>query len=229
MTFAKDKKRSSRLGNGSVSNRASDLARELKEPLLALAAETRALAEKYDQPGAEGVQGILQQIGRLQNILSAYLVADSNIRAPRLKSVDLGTVVNECILLLAASSQEGTRLQLSQAPNLLPVFADEAQLAQALCILAVNTMKTAGAARVAISTGRIQIAGAPRQVFVEIATDGTAATQFDALGDEPSDLRVVKRIIDVHGGDFLIESPRRDIGVGVRYTIKLPELVEFHI
>src|SRR4051794_34154891 len=117
MTFAKDRKHSSRLGNGSVSNRASDLARELKEPLLALAAETRALAEKYDQPGAEGVHGILQQVGRLQNILSGYLVADSNIRAPRLKSVDLGTVVNECMLLLAASSQEGTRLQLTQAPN----------------------------------------------------------------------------------------------------------------
>ena len=197
-----------------------------------IVAQSQELAERYDQSNSEVVHAILAQVARIQNTLNAYLrFENSEVRTPRLKPVDLSAIVNECVLLLAASSEEGTRLELTQVDGLLPVFADETQFSQIICNLALNSQQSAGnSGRVAITTGRQVIEGT-RQVYLKFAVDGPALVEppLNPLAEEQDELFIVKRIVDMHGGSFSVESPRADIKRGVRYTIRLPELIEYHI
>lgn len=118
-----------------------------------------------------------KQIERMENIVNGFInTARAEIGAPQMRPVDLSNTANETVLLLASSTREGTRLELSQKDGLLPVFGDPTQLSQVIYNLALNAIEAAGkGGRVSISTGIVDgqlTEDGGRKVYIEVADDG---------------------------------------------------------
>ena len=225
------------------SEMAAGLAHEIRSPLTTIKILLGTLAKKgaFSTESKLDLKVVFQQIDRIDAIVGAVLhSAQAEIRPSRMKPVDLSTVANETLLLLATSAREGTKLELIQKDGLLPVFGDGTQLSQAIYNLALNAIEATGkGGRVNISTGVVTEAD-NRKVYIEVADDGPgfnptiqerlftpfATTKEGGIG---LGLLIVRRIVEAHQGELRIESPRADIGRGTRFTILLPELNEYQI
>ena len=229
------------------SNSSAEIARQLAEnvrvPLNRVSTLIDALvrSQKIAADGREDAEVIRDQLAQIHRILDSFAQSErENVRPPNLKPVDLSAIANECLLLLASSSPEGTRFDLHQADGLLPIFADAVQISHVVCALARHALYAeGGSGHVVIETGRDGANGSAR-VFLKVSNDGAALDEdslpglFDSFGAVKSDavspsLFIVKRIITMHGGEVSVESPRDELGRGTRITAWLPELHEFQI
>ena len=222
------------------------IAGDLRHPLHSLRELFESLLRQGQiaPAGLQNANSIRLQLSRLEQIIDAYSKPVLlTVRTPILKAIDLCTIANESLLMLASSVPEGTHLELRQADGLLPAFADAAQISQVVFTLALHALDTAGkTGRVVITTGRSRTATqvflevSQSRVLIDVSHDGPALSgdvrqQLFDLSDTESSmgLHIAKRILDMHGGDLLVESPRLDIGCGMRLTAFLPELREYQI
>jgi signal transduction histidine kinase len=220
---------------------AAGLAHEVRNPLTSLRILLDSLL-RGPSPGpaaAEDAAMVRRQLDRLEQIVQNYLeTAKARVAALEAKPLDLNQLINESLLLLAGSANEGTRIVCSLPPDELRVRGDATQLSQAIYNLVLNALQAVGSAPAPGPHRRVEIRsglepGAPAKVFFEVADDGpglaaevrarlfqpfvTTRSQGVGLG-----LSIVKRVVDAHGGELEIESPRPELGRGARFRIRLP-------
>lgn len=240
---------SARRGLASVTARppqtvpAAGVAREALTPLRDATAllHTMLRTSKISTHGENDARLALNLLTRAESILQAYTHAtQADLRPPHLRPADFAAIAQETVLLLAASAREGTRFDLDQGADLLPVFADSVQLAQVVSTLALVASESAGKhPRVGISTGREATRSGPARVFVRVSREGAPLTKarLDELFSPDSaratgagvGLYIVERIVAAHGGELRVESPRSGAADGMSFTVLLPELIEYQI
>ncbi|GMV83219.1 MAG: hypothetical protein AMXMBFR7_44030 [Planctomycetota bacterium] len=223
---------------------AGALSHEIRNPLTSLKILFESLtgSQSWTEDQLEDQQMMRRQIERLEQIVESYLEssrAHATIREP--KPLDLNAVIDESLLLLATSAHEGTRLMCELAEGELPTTGDPMQLSQAVYNLVLNALQAVaqlnpnGRGRVEIRSGRVDRNGVPDEsrIFFEVADDGPGlAPEVQAHLFEPFvttkregvglGLSIVKRIVLAHGGELTVESPRKDLGRGVRFRVTLP-------
>jgi len=240
---------SARRGHASATARpqqitpAAGVAREALEPLREASAllHTMLRTAKIHTHGEDEARVTLNLLARTESILQAYAHAtQADLRPPHLRPADFTAIAQETVLLLAGSAREGTRFDLDQGADLLPVFADSVQLAQVVSTLALVASESAGKLpHVAITTGREADRAGSRRVYVRVHREGAPLTQarLDELFS-PDNVRasgagvglyIVERIVAAHGGELRVESPRSGADDGLSFTVLLPELIEYQI
>ncbi|MCZ7645348.1 MAG: GAF domain-containing protein [Planctomycetota bacterium] len=225
---------------------AGTLSHEIRNPLTSLKIlfESLVASQSWSEEQREDQQMIRRQVQRLEQIVENYLESSRThaaMREPR--PLDLNTVVDESLLLLASSAHEGTRLVCNLAEGELTTLGDATQLSQAVYNLVLNALQAVGQqnrgarGRIEILTGRLEREGpGGSEVFFEVADDGPGlcaevkarlfqpfvTTKKDGVG---LGLSIVKRIVEAHGGRLDIESPRAGLQHGARFRVVLPAQV----
>jgi signal transduction histidine kinase len=222
---------------------AAGLAHEIRNPLTSIRLLFDSLVRSpvaASVPGsdpASDAQMIQKQLERLERLVESYLEnARARASAMQTTRLDLNTVIEESLLLLTGSAPEGLRISCTLHDDELPVRGDSTQLSQVVYNLVLNAMQalggeTAGAGR----RGRVEIRSGSKdgRAWFEVSDDGpglpdevrarmfqpflTTRKQGVGLG-----LSIVKRIVEAHGGALSVESPRAELGRGVRFLIDLP-------
>jgi signal transduction histidine kinase len=173
---------------------------------------------------------ITKQITRLETIVEGFLAtARAQQAAAEFKVVDLNATVDESMLLLASSANEGTRLTIDLCEGDLKVQGDATQLSQVVYNLVLNAIQAVE------KRGRINVATRKNDnnVVLEVSDDGPGLSEKVQLKlFQPFvttrktgvglGLSIVKRIVDAHNGQLEVESPRSDIGRGALFRVVLP-------
>ena len=221
---------------------ASGLAHEIRNPLTSIKILVDSLARipTGAVEAANDLAVVRKQIERLEQIVASYLES-ARAHASRMehKLLDLNTVVEEALLLLATSGHEGLRMDCALHAQELRVDGDATQLSQAVYNLVLNAIQAVGQQPRASGNGRGRIdvrSGTrdhSREVFLEVADDGPGLTErvkerlfqpFVTTKEQGVGLglSIVKRIVEAHHGRLEVESPRKDQGKGARFVIALP-------
>ena len=215
------------------------LSHELRNPLSALAMAATALANGATEPARIAkLSGVIsRQVDHMsrmaEDLLDISRVARGQIYLT-LEPVEMRAAVNEAIEQVAAAvSAKQQALTVSVAGGATLVSADRTRLAQII----VNIL--ANASRYTPAGGRIDvaIAGEAERVAVQIRDSGKGfpaslqATMFDLYtqgqaGGERSTgglglgLPIVKRLMELHGGQVLAHSDGE--GAGSVFTLHFP-------
>ncbi|MBO6521157.1 MAG: PAS domain-containing protein [Rhodospirillales bacterium] len=177
--------------------------------------------------GGEHLLQLINDILDLSRIEAGKLALDE-------ESVDLRAVFSDSIRLTAErAGNEGIYIDNQVPPELPQIMADERQLRQVLINLLSNAIKftdpggriTASAS--VLESGMLEIRVADtgvgidaenlklvQQPFVQVADAMTRKHKGSGLG-----LAIVKSIVNMHGGEFTLES---ELGVGTTAIITLP-------
>lgn len=222
---------------------AAGLAHEIRNPLTSirllfdsLIRSPVAASVPQSEP-AHDAQMIQKQLDRLDRLLDGYLQkARAQATEMQAKRLDLNTVIDESLLLLTSSAHEGLRMSCTLYDDELPVRGDSTQLSQVVYNLVLNAMQALGqSASGGHGRGRVEVRSGRDgdQAWLEVADDGpglpdeVAARMFQPFLTTKKQgvglgLSIVKRIVDSHQGTLMVESPRKDLGRGVRFLIRLP-------
>lgn len=218
---------------------AAGLAHEIRNPLTSLRILLDSLARAPAEPGArtEDADVARRQLDRLDRIVTQYLErARARAAGLQAKPLDVNAVINESLLLLADAASEGTRLACALEPGALLVRGDFTQLSQVVYNLVLNALQAVGSGEAP--------PGSRRRVEVRSARAADGAVLFEVADDGPGlseevrarlfqpfltskklgvglGLSIVKRIVDAHGGELSVESPRADLGHGARFRVTL--------
>lgn len=133
----------------------------------------------------------------------------------------------------ALAKKKGTTIE-SMVPIKLPsVYASDARLIQAITNLMANAIKfTPPEGEITI-----KVKNREKDLAVEVADTGIGIPCSDLpfifddffQGSNITEkgtglgLSIVKRIIEAHGGNIFVESPRSDIGLGTKFTFHIPK------
>jgi signal transduction histidine kinase len=149
--------------------------------------------------------------------------------------VDLGTVVDESLLMLKFQLRERQcELRVSRSKGPLVVRADAAQIKQVLINLVLNALDAmAGRPQPTIE---VRVAAGPEGLRLTVADNGTGIAPehlgriFDPFfTTKPPDrgtglgLSICQSIVRQHGGDIAVES---QLGVGTAFEVALPKLTD---
>jgi signal transduction histidine kinase len=217
---------------------AANLAHEIRNPLTSIKVLFGALRGRGVIPAnaQQDAEMITKQIARLELIVEGFLnTARAQSSPVEMKPLELNSLVDEAMLLLASSAGEGMRLMVNLCPGELPINGDATQLSQVIHNLVLNALQAVD------KGGRVNVATSRREswdnkkgeVVLEIADDGPGISEVmreklyqpfvtTKKGGVGLGLLIVKRIVEAHGGKQEIESPRKDIGRGAIFRVVLP-------
>jgi signal transduction histidine kinase len=208
---------------------AAGIAHEVRNPLGIIRASAERLVRRVqgDPPGEELGKSIVEEVDRLNGIVSGYLDFASD-RTARRSRIDLVDVVRGTVRLVAP---ELGSLEVTESIGVAsaPIEGDSAQLRQVflnVILNAVQAMPDGGALEIELGGD-----GDGYRVRVRDSGVGIAATRirevwrpFHTSKTDGSGLglAIARRIIDAHHGSIAIESTP---GAGTTVTIELPASV----
>jgi len=215
------------------------LAHELRNPLAPLRHALEILHLAHDDPVAvEQVGGIMERqlqhmVRLIDDLLDVSRIAGNRLELRR-EPVDISAVVHSALETCGPLlSQSQHSLKVTLPPHPLHVDADRGRLAQAFANLLNNAIKyTEEGGRIWLTVerdgGEVVIIvrdsgmGIPAkmlerifEMFVQV--DGSLERAQGGLG---IGLQLVKRIVEMHGGSVVAESPGP--GKGSQFTVRLP-------
>jgi signal transduction histidine kinase len=208
----------------------SEVTHEVRNPLNAIAIHLGVLREHLgDAPEAvtQSLEVIRREIGRLDAVVERFT---TTIRPQdlALKPVDLEGLLRDATSLLEAEWREaGVSFVLALDPDVPTVLGDESLLRTALMNIIVNACQAMpGGGRVTITCGL----DGEHAVTMWVSDTGTGisdvdmgklfARRFTTKSDGSGiGLTLVRRVIELHGGDIEILSR---VGVGTSVVVRLP-------
>ncbi len=221
---------------------AAGLAHEIRNPLTSIKVLFGTLykSPRFPTDAQQDAEMINKQIARLETIVEGFLTqARAQVAPMQSKTVDLNATVDESMLLLASSANEGTRLMINVCDGELPVKGDATQLSQVVYNLVLNAIQAVDKrGRITVATTRIpKTDGKPAEVCLEVTDDGPGlpetvqlklfqpfvTTKKSGVG---LGLSIVKRIVEAHGGRLDVESPRKGMDHGALFRAVLPEAAD---
>ncbi|HYG76894.1 MAG TPA: GAF domain-containing protein [Planctomycetota bacterium] len=220
---------------------AAGLAHEIRNPLTSIKVlfGTLCRLQSFAPESQQDADMINKQIARLETIVEGFLsTARAQVAPMQQKIVDVNATVDESMLLLVSSANEGTRLTIDLSDKEILVRGDGTQISQVVYNLVLNAMQAVEKrGRINVRTGRIPaVNGQTPEVFLEVADDGPGLPENVQLklfqpfvttkkGGVGLGLSIVKRIVEAHGGRLEVESPRAGMGHGALFRAVLPEAV----
>ncbi|HEB84542.1 MAG TPA: PAS domain S-box protein [Bacteroidetes bacterium] len=211
---------------------AAQVAHELRNPLAGVQGFAQFLIEDIteDHPARTIAEKIITGVKDIEQIASRLLEFTRPLR-PALQEVNLHTILTEEVELLRAELQErgsDVTLRLTLPEEEIPVQGDGSLIKQAVLNLLKNSLEACedgGEIRASLSWDLMR-----NRVRITVEDDGvgitpenldkifnpffTTRTKGTGLG-----LSMVKKIVDVHGGDILVRSNE---GKGARFVMELP-------
>lgn len=216
---------------------AAGVAHEVNNPLASISSLVQSLLPgENDSTRRATLHTILSQITRISGTLKD-LVNFARPSTAQRKSVDLNNLITETLRLISYNKRfDSVQIELSLAPDLKPVFADNNEIQQVLLNLLLNaadaTHHAGGCIRV--TTENLKPAEGDRspRVMLRVTDDGIGIPKehLDRVFDpffttKPAGsgvglgLSLCQRIILGNRGSIRIES---DVGKGTSVTISLP-------
>ena len=203
------------------------VAHELKNPLTGVKALVQlGLRNPAEAPSHERLDLVDREVTRMQEILQNYLSFTRPLQAVTPRSVELGPLVSETLVLLSARADEA-RVRL-YAQGDAEIEADPRRLKEALLNLVANAIEATPPG------GRVEVDVRPRAEEAEIVIRDTGrgmaadtlrriGTPFFTTRDDGTGLGVVlaRSVIAQHGGSLRYES---EAGKGTRVRVALPRL-----
>ncbi len=210
----------------SMGRMAAGIAHEIRNPLFIIRSSAEKLKASHPDEADEIDGFIIEEVDRLNNTLTDYLLFSRNEPAPW-HPLDLATTLRRSIRLVENSGEKGsitfeTRFGIEKAP----FIGEEKKLQQTFLNILLN-------ARQAIQdAGVITISIHVNDKYYIIRFDDTGAgipeRELEKIfepfytnkpGGSGLGLPIVKRIIEDHGGSVLVQSRE---GAGTSVTITLP-------
>jgi signal transduction histidine kinase len=222
----------------------ANVSHELRTPLTQIKGYNALLSENALGPVTEAQREALtvstqaiERLERLINDLIAYAATAKGELTLNLQPVSLASVIGRAIEKSAGKAQKhNITLEVDVPPHLPPVTADEDKLHWVLLQLVDNAIKftpsggkiTLGAGpvdrRVLVTVRDTGIGMAPQrleEIFEPFRQlDGSSTRRYGGTG---LGLALVKRIIEAHGAQVLVESQE---GVGSAFSVALPQSVK---
>jgi cell cycle sensor histidine kinase DivJ len=217
------------------------MSHELRTPLNAIIGFSEILADDRLMPLTPARRteyaGLIRRSGEhvlevVNSVLDVSRIEAGAFAIAR-ESCDAGTTVSQSAALMALRAEAaGVELRCSVAPDLPPIMADRRALTQVALNLIANAIKfTPRGGDVSVLVRR---AGGGVSIMVRDTGVGVASEHLARLGEpffQVDDaegrardgaglgLSVVRGLVELHGGEFAIESAS---GAGTRVTVTLP-------
>ncbi len=221
---------------------AGGLAHEIRNPLTSIKILNEALVKSMtlSEEDSNDVRMVQRQVERLESIVNGFLdSARAHAAVMRQDILDLNSCVDETLMLLATSADEGTRMTCGLHKGKLLVKGDLTQLSQVVYNLVLNAIQAVAQQGQGKARGRVEIRTGkteevPGRVFFEVLDEGPGLPDkvqerlFQPFvttkdGGVGLGLSIVRRIVKAHDGSLEIESPREGMDHGACFRMLLPE------
>jgi signal transduction histidine kinase len=217
-------------------NLVSDVAHELRNPLMNLRGTLELLQDDVLAPTPETLASLFEETSLLSRLVADLqdlsLAEAGQLRLAR-QAVSLQDVVHHAVQMVQpALAQKHLTLQMQVPADLPAVEADQERVAQVLRNLLTNAIThTPGAGEIAVAAERD---GALVSISVRDTGAGIApehlpylferfyradASRARATGGTGLGLAIVKQLVEAHGGRVAVASQP---GAGARFTVSLP-------
>ncbi len=211
---------------------AAGVAHELNNPMQGIVTYSHLLLEEMPNghPGRELAQKIVTQANRCTGIVRG-LLDFSRQRKPQTRSINLNTILNDCISLVKHQSLfHNIQILPNLATDLPMVVVDPTQMQQVFMNLIINAAEAMSRGGQLRLTTRVN--AAERCVEVEVADTGHGISEehmeriFDpffttkeATHGTGLGLAISFGIVKEHQGTISVES---EVGKGTTFTVRLP-------
>ncbi len=205
---------------------AAGIAHEIRNPLFIIRSAAEKLAAKHPESGSDIRSYFMDEVDRLNGILTDYLLFAKD-EPSRRSPMDLVETLNRCVRNLRESAAEPyVRIETSFDRAEAPFIGEERRLQQAFLNIFINArqaLPAGGTIAVSLANGdgryvvsfRDTGAGiAPRDIDRIFEPFFTTKSQGSGLG-----LAITRKIIEAHGGEIEIES---EPGAGTTVSVSLP-------
>jgi signal transduction histidine kinase len=217
-------------------NLVSDVAHELRNPLMNLRGTLELLQDDVLAPTPEALASLYEETSLLSRLVADLqdlsLAEAGQLRLAR-QAVSLQDVVHHAVQMVQpALAQKQLTLQMQVPADLPAVEADQERVAQILRNLLTNAIThTPGAGEIAVAAERdgAVVSISVRDTGAGIAPEHlpylferfyrTDASRARATGGTGLGLAIVKQLVEAHGGRVAIASQP---GAGARFTFSLP-------
>ena len=207
---------------------AAGLAHEIRNPLGAIKGAAQFLAAEPNQPGADFLQIIVEEVNRLNQVVSQFLDYARPYRG-QMSQVDVAELIQRTLTLLRVPSERApVEITADLAPELPSIQGDAHLLKQVLLNLGLNALEAMPRGGTLVVRARV---GTTRETLeIEVTDTGEGMSQRDlrsifipffttkekgtGLG-----LAICQRIIEGHGGKIAIRTRK---GLGTTFLIQLP-------
>lgn len=215
----------------------SMVSHEFRTPLGVIQSSSDILERYHDRLSAEKrkaqLRTVRKAVRRMSNLMEDVLMLarfeNEKIRCHREKT-DIGRLCRRCVRDVAAATGGKCEIRLTLAPPAFQADVDEALLTHALLNLFSNAVKYSPAgspveAEVAAENGSLSIRIADQGCGIPAADLPRLFTGFYRAGNVANvpgsglGLVIVKRCVDLHGGELQIDSKE---GSGTTIQIRLP-------
>jgi len=216
------------------------MSHELRTPLSAIIGFAEAIRDGVAGPVApeqrefaEDIRQAGRQLLALINNILDLAKLEAGAMNLDLQSCELGAIVEEVFRVVRGLARpKDIRLVSDLSPRKIELAADPVKLKQILYNLLSNAVKFSHAGSVVTVTGRLE----PETVLVRVADTGIGIAPEDLIwifeefrqgdstlaresGGTGLGLSLVKRLVELHGGDVVVES---ELGKGTTFTVALP-------
>jgi two-component system sensor histidine kinase PilS (NtrC family) len=213
---------------------AAGLAHEIRNPIASIRGSIEVLRENLAPQGTDRqlMDIVLRESDRLDGTIAEFLEF-SRPRQVQPELTDLGTLVEEVLILLSHQGAAGVRIEKEFPDGTVKAVVDPTMVRQALWNLvrnAVESMPGGGTLRVSVAASPARDAEGLDVVSLSVEDTGvgiapehlphvfepfyTTKARGTGLG-----LAIVHRIVEEHAGEIRVERPA---GGGSRFTLRLP-------
>lgn len=222
-----------------IGEMAAGLAHEVRNPLAAIKGAAQYLDPTSDKPESRFLGVIVEEVDRLNAVVTQFLDYAKPSAVREYKEVDLNTLIQKLVTLLSTTAPEGVDLRFQSSLLSAKIRCAPEQIHQVILNLIQNAFKAhrkwqapifRGEKRVLVSLDAFETNELHSMVRVTIEDNGPGIPRENLdkifipfFTTDPSGtglgLPICKKIIQAHGGVIEVQSA---IGVSTQFRIILP-------
>ncbi|MCE5313357.1 MAG: PAS domain S-box protein [Nitrospiraceae bacterium] len=208
---------------------AAKVAHEIRNPLLSVGGFARRLEKKLDNDLKEYAKIIVDEVSRLEEILTDTL---GFVRTGRLdlKETDLGAFLDKIITLLESGAMTRDNRLVKEMPENIVIRIDQNRLKEALINIINNAIQATKSGTITIKAHHENRPSGAQEVVIEVQDCGCGIKEetlnriFDPFFTTKSSgtglgLSITKKIIEAHNGRIEVKS---EVDKGTTFRIYLP-------